>query len=67
MEYSIYIPQTNSVFQESELEAGIWLSDMTENIEEAIRFLTEKRASSLKPEEPIDLVIRVYPQDGDDA
>ena len=67
MEYSIYIPQTNSIFQESESDCGIWLTDMTENIDDIIRFLAEKRGASLSPDDPIDLVIRVYPQDGEDS
>lgn len=65
MEYSIYIPQTNSIFEESESDCGIWLTDLTEDIEETIRFLVEKRGASLNPDDPIDLVIRVYPQDGE--
>lgn len=62
MKYDIYIPQTNSVFDESELESGIWLSNCGDDLELTVRSLVRARTLYLKSGEPVDLVIRAFPE-----
>lgn len=68
MKFDLYIPQTANVFEETDTDAGIWISGFygsPSDLYETLRTLALTRENALATDGPIDLVLRVYPYGGE--
>lgn len=66
MKYDIYIPQTESIFEESDTDAGIWLTGLSGYGGSFLEDVVNARFDSFPGESKcIDIVLRVHKKEGD--
>lgn len=66
MKYDIYIPQTESIFEESDTDAGVWLIGLSDYMDSFLEGVVDARFGNFPAESDcIDIVLRVHKKEGD--